>query len=741
MGAFTQSALVGMVFENKDPFLSHNFLIKYLVVSDSSSPYAMKVDFEWTKAAMRKNLVGDDVKIRDTLSINTILRALRFLPTEYSGRWLTLLIDLSKANHGAASTLVSCADWQPCLFQFISETIENVATAMPSEISKTEETHFEGEKDASQSLISQSSSTAFDLSLELYSILLGHIVRNYGDKSIMALEEAAALQRVYVNGPEVFALILSHLIANLSRFGVVSFDQQQKNEADVEEPRTLLKRNAKMVTDAILSSDARGMKLSTAIVSWRFLKYLAMSTTAFISSLDSNAEFHIDSKKDDVTNGTFGILLSEELIGAFEYKGLLKIYMQESSRVDSRSEAKENTFDALAHANLVKRLSVHIAAQMLSLLDVFIFPEDSSLDLKSSQLQGLALVRGTETQIGKTQGPLLASLIRDSLLLICRLEPSSVKMLQCCGRLRCFVHYSLELVRESEAMERYSVAFNKIVLPFDRLLVSSYIRSHFALQKCAKLLIEIESNSSNPDPLFTSKEARKKAYRRIFRVTIELREILMTIYERRNIVLRNSLTEEAIVAFQSCIEPPMVLDGRASPNTSSQKETLVRALLASDWVRKFEMTLSRKTDSIKLVDDDAVNILASENLFAQDLRKDSSEIEKAYQKSLNASFEEYLEKQRKWAETSAVRDLEFQGDTTLKSLSGECKQKGKFLSKDIVELSVAAKLPGEQWKRKLGTHYIRHPIGNFQNLRTIMEGVFCLFQTRCLILITLQVMI
>lgn len=182
MGAFTQSALVGMVFENKDPFLSHNFLMKYLVISNSSSPYATKVDFEWTKAAMRKNLVGDDVKIRDTLSINTILRALRFLPTEYSGRWLTLLIDLSKANHGAASTLVSCADWQPCLFQFISEIIENVATAMPSGTSKTEETHFEGEKYASQSLISKSSSTAFDLSLELYSILLGHIVRNYGDK-------------------------------------------------------------------------------------------------------------------------------------------------------------------------------------------------------------------------------------------------------------------------------------------------------------------------------------------------------------------------------------------------------------------------------------------------------------------------------------------------------------------------------------------------------------------------------
>jgi hypothetical protein len=337
-------------------------------------------------------------------------------------------------------------------------------------------------------------------------------------KSVAALEETAALQRVYVNGPEVFALILSHIIANLYQSGVVAFDlgPNLTKESGIADTSAVLKQHAKMVTDAILSNGAKGMKLSAAMVCWRFLKYITVSTTAFITNLEPDEELSVDTRTDSVTSGKFGILLPEGVVGAYEYESFLKAYAQNSVHGEDLS------LEPLAHKNLLKRLSVHIAAQILSLLDVFIFPEDSSLDLKSSQLQGLALVRGTEKQIGNAQGPVLASLIRDSLLLLCRLEPCSVKMLQCCSRLRCFVHYSLELVRESDAMERYSGTFNKIALPFDRLLLSSFIQSHFALQKCTKLLYEIESDSTNPRPLYTSKEARKKSYRRIFRVTIEV---------------------------------------------------------------------------------------------------------------------------------------------------------------------------------------------------------------------------
>ena len=461
----------------------------------------------------------------------------------------------------------------------------------------------------------------------------------------MALEETAALQRVFVNGSEVFALILSHIFANLFENGVTSLDQKQRpKKMDTEEgegaPSVVLKYTAKIVTDAILSNGARGMNLSAAATCWRFLKYLVVSTTAFVTSLGSSSEYHVNSKKDSVTGGVLGILLSEGGIGSFQFEEMMKIYAQDNLQSEGEVDAKGSKFTTCVHENFVQRICVHIAAQMLSLLDVFIFPEDSSLDLSTtSQLHGLALVRGTETQIGTAQGPFLVSLMRVSLLLLNRLEPCSVKMLQCCGRLRCFAHYSLELVRESEAMERYSMTFNKIALPFDRLLLSSFVRSHFALQKCNKLLHEIESNPSSATTLFTTKETQKKCYRRLFRVTIELREILMTIHGRRNALVRNALTREAMNAFQSCMESPIITDGESGSKVQSHKEVVVRALLASDFVGKFEMSLSRVNDTISLVEQRGFDILADEYSFTQELRRDASEIENSFQKSLNGSFE------------------------------------------------------------------------------------------------------
>lgn len=57
----------------------------------------------------------------------------------------------------------------------------------------------------------------------------------------------------------------------------------------------------------------------------------------------------------------------------------------------------------------------------------------------------------------------------------------------------------------------------------------------------------------------------------------------------------------------------------------------------------------------------------------QVLSQESSAIVSDFEKSLNSCFEEYLEAQRKWAETDAVRDLEFDGDSTLKLLSEKYK--------------------------------------------------------------------
>ena len=113
----------------------------------------------------------------------------------------------------------------------------------------------------------------------------------------------------------------------------------------------------------------------------------------------------------------------------------------------------------------------------------------------------------------------------------------------------------------------------------------------------------------------------------------------MTVYEKRANVLRSSLTKEAIDAFQSCMESLTSTNMETSTNGSSQKEMIVRSLLASDWVNKFEMRLSKKFDSLPLLGGSASVLLTDEDSFTQDLRRDSSEVEKTFQKSLNASFE------------------------------------------------------------------------------------------------------
>jgi hypothetical protein len=101
------------------------------------------------------------------------------------------------------------------------------------------------------------------------------------------LEEAAALQRVFVNGQEVFALILSSFIEDISVFGVAISEPNlvSDTESSAEEPSVSLKHTAKMVTDAILKFGEQGMNLAFGVASWRCLRHLTVVTSAFVTSL------------------------------------------------------------------------------------------------------------------------------------------------------------------------------------------------------------------------------------------------------------------------------------------------------------------------------------------------------------------------------------------------------------------------------------------------------------------------
>jgi hypothetical protein len=208
-------------------------------------------------------------------------------------------------------------------------------------------------------------------------------------------------------------------------------------------------------------------------------------------------------------------------------------------------------------------------------------------------------------------------------------------------------------------------------------------------------LTEIESTPF--ETYFESKEARKKSYRRLLRVSLELRDILIAIFDRGNEVLRASLSAEAFNALRSCLDVVPTPAKESSSPASSHKETLVRKLLSSSWVAKFQdvdirgrMSLPEQLQTTKTSSTDQTGISAIE-----DLLHESDEIVLSFEKSLNACFEKYLEAQRNWAETGAVRDLECEGDATMKRLSQRHSHDSNDFAKLIASKNLAA---DERWK-------------------------------------------
>ena len=95
------------------------------------------------------------------------------------------------------------------------------------------------------------------------------------------------MQRVCVNGQEVFVFVLSRLFGDLSRKGVVSLDESLTTKGDTEalDPAFLLKRSANLVTNAILSNGTGGMDMPKAVACWRGLRHLTAITVATVTQL------------------------------------------------------------------------------------------------------------------------------------------------------------------------------------------------------------------------------------------------------------------------------------------------------------------------------------------------------------------------------------------------------------------------------------------------------------------------
>lgn len=393
-----------------------------------------------------------------------------------------------------------------------------------------------------------------------------------------------------------------------------------------------------------------------------------------------------------MTGGLHGIRLRDGILLGVKATDILKGFKKFESGVSYDEQIR------LQQRSGYRIMCVTLAAQMLALLDAFIFPDSLDTSLPASQLHGLALVRSNEPRLGLAQGPLLLSLIRLSLVLLSYLEPSSVKFLQCCGRLRCLLHWLLELIRESIAGGGFSVAFSELTSPLDRLVLVIVLQCHRALKKCSNVLIEIEVSS--PQKYFANEEMKSKNYRRLFRSAFELREIVLAAFRGRNEVLRVALSLQAYEALHSSFEElvcAMAPLSDFSLASRSQKESSLRIFLTSSWVQEFS--------DINITDDIAIPEQVSDGQVFRnktsshwgrkavfELLHESNMIVKEYYDSLDKPFESYCEDQRQWAETDAVRDLEYEGDVSIRNLSQA------YLTTVAQSMGKRYDLAGSKWK-------------------------------------------
>ena len=119
-------------------------------------------------------------------------------------------------------------------------------------------------------------------------MLLGNLFRHGEEKALVAIEDAASLQRVCLNGQRVFLLILTKLLSNLSTFGVVSIHKMAGSSPAPEHEATsniLLKRSAKLVTDTILLNASKGLTMPYAVDCWRCLRHLNAIVLAMVTRL------------------------------------------------------------------------------------------------------------------------------------------------------------------------------------------------------------------------------------------------------------------------------------------------------------------------------------------------------------------------------------------------------------------------------------------------------------------------
>jgi hypothetical protein len=97
------------------------------------------------------------------------------------------------------------------------------------------------------------------------------------------VEAAAALQRVCVNGNEVFAVLLNYVLADLLEHGALDIDPPILATGVGSITISPLKHGARLVTDALLSNGTDALDMQSALLHWRSLRHLTAIAVAIVT--------------------------------------------------------------------------------------------------------------------------------------------------------------------------------------------------------------------------------------------------------------------------------------------------------------------------------------------------------------------------------------------------------------------------------------------------------------------------
>jgi hypothetical protein len=209
LGKKTHAALIYLLVEDRGYTDTTEKLMEDLVVADNVLQTGYKLSLKNDRNLLFEIESLSGKRLRQTTAINMILRLLRFLPPSWKEKWLLDLATLVYTCPSNVPILVEVSDWQPSLFHVVSDTVEeinakhgsqtrsdNPLTKKVKEESK-DDSYSQDEADTALkevrsgelldlNMLTQEDQVRmqarFNLSLKLYSTLLGYCFRQGGEK-------------------------------------------------------------------------------------------------------------------------------------------------------------------------------------------------------------------------------------------------------------------------------------------------------------------------------------------------------------------------------------------------------------------------------------------------------------------------------------------------------------------------------------------------------------------------------